>query len=26
VGPAPGAGPTLNIPGLGPVSAPPGLK
>ncbi|MFM7241674.1 MAG: DUF4340 domain-containing protein [Opitutia bacterium] len=25
-GPAPGAGPTLNIPGLGPVSAPPGLK
>jgi len=24
--PAPGPGPTLNIPGLGPVSAPPGAK
>jgi hypothetical protein len=24
--PAPGAGPTLNIPGLGPVAAPPGVK
>lgn len=24
--PGPGAGPTLNIPGLGPVSAPPGVK
>jgi len=24
--PGPGAGPTLNIPGLGPVSAPPGAK
>jgi hypothetical protein len=24
--PATGAGPTLNIPGLGPVSAPPGVK
>jgi hypothetical protein len=24
--PGPGAGPTLNIPGLGPVPAPPGVK